>query len=677
MKENPRELLDAAARTRVPDNLNLFPGTLAQLERKTFMQTLRVKPALLILSVLLALALLTGVAYAVGRTLGYIPGVGIVEQGAPIRVLAEPITVTRDGITLTVTEAVLTAEKTIVIYTLENIPWSAYSHDENVSGCPGTADLRLPNGDILKLVDGGGTSGKNRFDYPAIPMNVNEAAFLLPCISGTLPGLAPENWELSLRFKPAPPDMTVVPVVEIVPTPTVAPASVPVTLTTIPAPLPVELTKALQIGDLYVLTGVLHQPEPASGGWVELTGFHLTDANGAEIYTEPPQMPDLPNFDWGAQFKAEGVQFPVTLTFSGVRISSAPGSSAEFEFDAGTNPQPGQEWEVNQPIQIGGRTVTLKTVRVDHDGYSFHFTCDPDVTMLTLEIPGYTASGGGGGGSLGLGQFQIGVAYAQLPTGKLKVALSNLTIASPPETWTIQWSPDNSPSAAQSLYGIALKLDKFIPIEDGYYLIGQTTWTDERITGASPAIVNAWDASGKELMLESADWQAAGLMPENDTQWIFKIYGKAFTAPVSLRAAQMSVTFKNPVRLALDLRNYGFKFDEQHLNMPYKTGLIPLDVPGILAQAFKATYVRQGDLRGFEIAIQADSALQGLGFSIESGQNTTGMDRIAGDGGSNRDETSGLVLSTTLTNAPLSFPIGLRADGAVITGKWETTWTPP
>ncbi len=48
------------------------------------------------------LALLSGVAYAIGRSLGYIPGTGIVEQGAPIRVLAEPVSLTRDGITLTI-----------------------------------------------------------------------------------------------------------------------------------------------------------------------------------------------------------------------------------------------------------------------------------------------------------------------------------------------------------------------------------------------------------------------------------------------------------------------------------------------------------------------------------------------------------------------------------------------
>ena len=135
MNRSYREILDAAARPHVPDDIILFPRIAAKLERKTFMQTLRARPALAILIVMIALSLLSGVVYAIGRSLGYIPGVGIVEQGTPIRVLAEPVSVERDGITLTITEAVLSADKTVVVYTIENVPWDAISHQEDVPGC--------------------------------------------------------------------------------------------------------------------------------------------------------------------------------------------------------------------------------------------------------------------------------------------------------------------------------------------------------------------------------------------------------------------------------------------------------------------------------------------------------------------------------------------------------------
>ena len=48
---------------------------------------------------------------AVRQLFGYIPGVGIVDQSAPIRVLAERASVTRDGITVSVNQATLTADQ--------------------------------------------------------------------------------------------------------------------------------------------------------------------------------------------------------------------------------------------------------------------------------------------------------------------------------------------------------------------------------------------------------------------------------------------------------------------------------------------------------------------------------------------------------------------------------------
>jgi hypothetical protein len=65
---------------------------------------------LVILVVLLITFLAVGpqrVVAAMQKLFGYIPGVGMVSQDAPLRVLAEPVTVERDGITLTVSQVVL------------------------------------------------------------------------------------------------------------------------------------------------------------------------------------------------------------------------------------------------------------------------------------------------------------------------------------------------------------------------------------------------------------------------------------------------------------------------------------------------------------------------------------------------------------------------------------------
>lgn len=667
MKPNDTSrILDAVATDFFPAGVDLLARIKTRYERKTFMQTLRAKPALLILFVLLALTLLSGVAYAVGRSLGYIPGIGLVEQGAPIRVLAEPVTLTRDGVTVTVSEAVLTAEKTVVIFTVDNLPWEAISHNENVAGCSGVVDLRLPDGTILKLRSGEGSMNETRFTYPPIPGTVNEAIFVMPCLRETLPGLAPENWEIPLRFIPAPPDLTVVPVVEIIPTAQ-------------PAAAPVQITQAFQVGDDYLIAGTV-PGQLAAENWVELRALRVTDASGKEVYIQSPTVDGLDHFDWGFQFKAGTVQFPLTLAFDWVEISPLPEAQAEFEFDAGESPQPDQTWELNQPIELGGRTITLSSVQVvNSDSYQFNFICDLDVTGISAELIEYPALGSGGGGGYGFGRASVTLTYAQLPTGKLKVALSNLTVASPVQTWSTQWSPENPPAATTSLYGISFALDQYIPSESGYYLIGHTNWTDQRIKQVYPALVKAFDASGQELALDTLRWGENASLIEalKPNQWVYHLHGQAFAGAVTLRFSQVGVEFQDPPQLSFDLRPFNFTFSDQNLGVPYKTGIIPLELPGLMARAFKFTYYQEGDLRGFEIALEADPALQNLSFSIESGLDTTGLAGIASGGGSYRDHEDNLLIARVTSNAPMSFPLVLAAQTASLNGNWSTTWAPP
>ena len=96
-----KDALENIARRGVPENINLMPSIATQLKRKSPMTILRTRPVVAMLIALLILLTLSGVAYAIGRSLGYIPGIGIVDQSTPIRTLAEPVSLTRDGITIT------------------------------------------------------------------------------------------------------------------------------------------------------------------------------------------------------------------------------------------------------------------------------------------------------------------------------------------------------------------------------------------------------------------------------------------------------------------------------------------------------------------------------------------------------------------------------------------------
>ena len=125
MKNNRmKDALENIAHRGVPENINFWPGIELQLNtRSSFMQTLRTRPVMAIVIVVLALLLLTGVVYAIGKSLGYIPGVGIVDQSVPLRVLAEPVVVKRDGLTVTVSQVVADSDHTFVAYAIDGIFW--------------------------------------------------------------------------------------------------------------------------------------------------------------------------------------------------------------------------------------------------------------------------------------------------------------------------------------------------------------------------------------------------------------------------------------------------------------------------------------------------------------------------------------------------------------------------
>lgn len=388
---------------------------------------------------------------AVRGLFGYIPGVGIVDQSAPIRVLSEPVTVTRDKISITVTSATLTGDKAHIEYRIFGVPGSAYPDREDVIGCSQQPYLRLPDGAQINQINN---------NFQPVPVNVNKAVFVIPCIFNTLPGKVPENWQLAISFVPSPPNLTVMPVIELSPSPlasqTPGTSALPVNIsptqeTTVsdtpvgPIANAVTVSKVIETSDGYILIGQF-QPHLQSGELFQQTGAaEIRDAGGKKVsYTVPQDIqpdagnPDQGVYGWAFQFKAAGLAYPLTITFPGVHIVLAdPNATAEFTFDAGPNPQPGQEWTPDQEVQLAGHILKVVWISVDsRNGYSFMFHVDPKVFKADLQIVGYTPNGGGGGGGGGLtdGQFNVSQSFAQLPTGVLNVRLSNLAVIGDPIT---------------------------------------------------------------------------------------------------------------------------------------------------------------------------------------------------------------------------------------------------
>lgn len=398
---------------------------------------------------------------AVTRLLGYIPGVGLVDQSNSIRILAEPVSQTRDGVTVSVNQAVLTTSETRLEFGVSGVPLSAYPKSETVSGCIEPGYLLLPDG--------------TRLDTNApIPASTNEATFVVPCIFNTLPGTVPTQWELRLRFIPAPRDFTILPVIDvtkaITPLPTVLHQATPTAMepgdpTEAPTATPqvdVLVEKVIETEDGYILLGLV-RPNLLPGSFLQITGpATIQDANGKKIsYSFPNDVQPLddPSMGqggsaWVIHIKGAGVKFPIIIRFSGVIISQVdPQASAKLTIDVGENPQPEQVWEVNQDVQLAGQTVRLISVTAASDGYSFQIDPGGNLSGVSVQIEGHPANGGGGGGGW-QGIFTSRLVYTDLPKGKLTFVFSNPLSASPTETWQGQWQPETlrqfSPSASSA-----------------------------------------------------------------------------------------------------------------------------------------------------------------------------------------------------------------------------------
>jgi len=477
--DHMKPVLDAIARRAVPEDTDLMTAIMVQLERRPLMNSLRARPVLTLLLVLLALALLSGVVYAIGKMTGYIPGIGLVDQSTPLRVLAEPVTVTRDGVSLTVEQVVLSADQTVVVYKVEGIPAEAYESEGNPANaygsegeksgessysssiavpldetpdvsqtsiersgiCFGNENLLLPSGILLPLQTGEGSgwsSGfENRHVFGAIPEETNEATFLLSCIPETTSGKLPENWEVPLRFEPAPSDMNILPVADVR------------LSTTLESQSAMTLEKVIETDDGYILVGKFRSiglPEHAFA-YGERKFLTITDANGQAVEATHANGIDIDaQFgEFGLAYEIKGKQhaWPLTLTLDDIAVLFYQ-QSTEFEFDTGPNPQVGQKWILQPNAQLMGYSIHEILMERTRDGYIFTIKSDPDVLLVIPEIKDFPfSSAGGGGDEFGKGETYFHIEYkGEPPSGKLIIKLSDLqaTIHGP---WYIQWQPEN------------------------------------------------------------------------------------------------------------------------------------------------------------------------------------------------------------------------------------------
>jgi hypothetical protein len=476
-----KSVLENIASRAIPEDINLMPEIAAQLQRRSFMNSLRARPVLAVLLVLLALVLLSGVAYAIGRMNGYIPGVGIVDQSVPLRILAAPAVVKREGITVEVNQLVSSSENTFVAYALDGIRIPA----NTPAICSATPSLQLSDGSTLGML-GGGAGGYGgevgtiaRFEttvyFAPIPAGVDKVTFMLDCVLPEETG--PENWRIPLDLIPAPEGYST-PAVEVgatfiasgpkfdtAPTPTLEPPLTPVqydpSFPDTPTPVPngsgLYLEKVVELPNSYILVGNFADAGDLPGYVLATDSAYdylprIEDADGKPVEFKvrddiKPAVNWGNTYDWAYEIE-KPVKGPLKIILDEIDINAS--DTIQFDFDAGPNPQPGQKWQLDLPIHLGRYDYVIDTAEMLENGYLFRWHSGTDVpsgTSFQLDIVGSSQERGSAAGSEDH-RPKDKVTYSQSitylvppPTGKLTVALTLDETVPLKGPWTLTWTP--------------------------------------------------------------------------------------------------------------------------------------------------------------------------------------------------------------------------------------------
>ncbi|MBL0344401.1 hypothetical protein [Candidatus Villigracilis affinis] len=372
------------------------------------------KPVWAFAFVIVALTLIASAPAAVNalkKIFGYVPGVGLVENSSGLRMLAEPASLTRDGVTLTITNVFVYQDRVELIYSVQGIASEndGTQAEDGISNptafcggvnpgefmiTDGDARLRLPDGTILER-DYTGKYPQNIFAMQpvyeaAIPADVTEMTFVLKCIPWARLGATPENWELPFSLVTVPAGTIVgEPVIEVTQPVDEEPAS---SSTAEPVSSP-------------KVTMILERIVPTDSNTVLYVHFNMENADPSLISIMPQsayvidslgqKIPLRGGFIWqpfehkvGNAFEfvteSKPADGPLTIIVDQAiayympLYTDPPQATSEelsFTFDAGENPQHGQVWNLNKIFTIAG--------------YEFEITSAQAVTFSDIETPSF------------------------------------------------------------------------------------------------------------------------------------------------------------------------------------------------------------------------------------------------------------------------------------------------
>jgi hypothetical protein len=395
--------------------------------------------ALCVAAAILAAVLIAGperVLAVMQSILGYIPGVGFVQSEGGLRTIAAPVSESRGGITLTVEQAVFDSTRSILVFSVEGIPWTARPEGEGSPDCIDQPVLQTADGTALELTDfemrGWGSGYRARSVFAAVPGADDRVTLRVPCLLGTKPGGAPEDWELTLVLVAAPASTLVVPVLEV-PTVTLAP-TVPATQGALDG-VRLQAERVVVLDQGYRVEGAVYfDPAVAFAYQPDEASLRLTDAAGRKV-PFGTVMPDAPSESttgrqaWALEIPAGAYVNPLTLEMTSVILEEP--AEAEFFVDLGDHPVRGDIFPLEMQLEVSGHRLILHSLTFDGElggegAYVVAIELPEEVIAVGLNTPDHPSNHGGGGGFGG--QLKLSIGYDDLQAGRQRFVIDSLSV---------------------------------------------------------------------------------------------------------------------------------------------------------------------------------------------------------------------------------------------------------
>jgi hypothetical protein len=423
---------------------------------------LRAQPVMLILSVLVALLVLTGIVYAVGQLSGYIPGFGFSSGSQTIYVLDDLTEVEENGLKIQVEQAVSDEERFWVKVRVENIdelPFFSSSY------------LLLEDGTRIERESGGSSDQDGMttltYSFPALPTDTTKLTLFIENLADN-----PIQLPLTLRTIR---NGELIPAAELGEYP----------IYSLPNQgLRLSLDYVAPGSDRTVFQVSVQFDNPGTiiiGQWT----VSLMDQDGRSY---PLTEITMNNIDRGKAVLFQTIPFTgneeLILTLQSVPqiekkinvmkdYSTNPG---KFIFDPGVDPEAGQIWELDDQVQAGD--LTLHVVRAEFNNANeliFEFEAQQDVTGVMLYADTPEIKSARGGVPAGDQNFNAVIGFHQLPNDPIEIQIRAVYYRIAGE-WQINWTPPKSPdqNTVQALPTATVPVfptpTATIPSEDALYL---------------------------------------------------------------------------------------------------------------------------------------------------------------------------------------------------------------